>query len=124
MLPVLAARAYPVEYNWRGFVANFYGTDANDNVSGGFTDYYGGGGNDFLQGDAVANLLYGGAGSDVLNGISPHSLAAGFLLRHLSLLSPVCCPEMTTWRGAAATMSFMAPTVTTRSTGVTETIPA
>jgi hypothetical protein len=35
-------------------MANFYSGDGDDGVVGGFVDYYGGGGNDYLVGDAFA----------------------------------------------------------------------
>ncbi|MBM6594483.1 calcium-binding protein [Microvirga pudoricolor] len=49
-------------------MANFYGTDIDDYASGTFDDYYGGGGHDFLMGNAAGNALYGGEGNDVLSG--------------------------------------------------------
>jgi Ca2+-binding RTX toxin-like protein len=49
-------------------MANFYGTDVNNNQTGGFVNYYGGDGNDILLGDANANELYGGQGNDWLAG--------------------------------------------------------
>ena len=38
-------------------MANFYGNDLDNSQTGGFVNYYGGDGNDFLQGDATANQL-------------------------------------------------------------------
>jgi hypothetical protein len=36
-------------------MANFYGSDIDDSVFGGFSNYYGGNGNDFLAGNANPN---------------------------------------------------------------------
>ena len=49
-------------------MANFYGDDTDNSQFGGFVNFYGGDGHDFLQGEAGANALYGGEGNDVLNG--------------------------------------------------------
>ena len=50
-------------------MANFYGTDIDDAAVGGaFVNYYGGDGNDFLNGNANPNELYGGQGNDHLAG--------------------------------------------------------
>src|SRR5207253_3160754 len=49
-------------------MANFYGSDPDEQVYSGFVNYYGGDGNDILQGDATPNQLYGGQGNDFLAG--------------------------------------------------------
>ena len=49
-------------------MAGFYGSDIDNSQSGGFDNYYGGDGRDFLQGNATPNAVYGGEGNDVVNG--------------------------------------------------------
>jgi Ca2+-binding RTX toxin-like protein len=45
---------------------NFYGSDIDDIVVGGFTAYYPGYGNDHIFGDASSEVMYGGDGDDQL----------------------------------------------------------
>src|SRR5437763_1707852 len=49
-------------------MASYNGTDADNVQAGGFVNYYGGDGNDYLSGDATPNQLYGGQGNDILLG--------------------------------------------------------
>ena len=49
-------------------MASFNGTDGDDGMVGGFLNYSGGDGNDFLGGDAAPNALFGGQGNDFLSG--------------------------------------------------------
>ena len=49
-------------------MAEYFGTDGNDTISGGFTAYYPGGGNDTVTGDANPEAPYGGDGNDGLSG--------------------------------------------------------
>jgi serralysin len=46
----------------------YYGNDIDNYVNGGFTNYYGGNGDDEIFGSAGANEIYGGQGNDFLGG--------------------------------------------------------
>ncbi len=47
---------------------NYYGGDIDNQIDGGFTNYYSGDGDDEIFGSAGANEIYGGEGNDFLGG--------------------------------------------------------
>ena len=49
-------------------MANYYGNDAGNTQLGGFDQYYGGAGEDYLKADININgdILYGGVGNDAI----------------------------------------------------------
>ena len=94
-------------------MANFYGNDLDNSQTGGFVNYYGGNGGDFLQGDAAANEVYGGQGNDVVNG-GPFLPSPAPGVRPIPLSSrPSGRPGTTTSRAARAMTLLTEPTATT-----------
>ncbi len=91
---------------------NYFGNDIDNQINGGFTNYYSGDGADEIFGSAGANQIYGGEGNDFLGG----GTTRVFLDSNRGLIASTTRsdrPVTTSWKAAAATTRSMAPTATT-----------